>query len=225
MIFIIGNYKQVPFNNMDIKIRDRSLEEINMRKNEFLKICNVLDSLKIFYFLQTGVLLGAVREKNFIRWDWDVEISVFSSDLFPKIEQVIKKLESDLFQITKVVKKKEDCKIDFIGAYPKEVTNYTIFSWNFSKSKNIYWRRDRTVPSEFLNDFSKIQFFGREFNCPKNPEKYLTFAYGDWKTPLRTSDKELYMTKDFRNSNKVFMLNLRQNFLKFFYTLWKFIKK
>ena len=210
---------------MSIKTRNRSLEELNVRKNEFLKICNILDSLKIFYFLQTGVLLGAIRNNDFIKWDWDVEISVFSNDLNPKIDLVIKELEKSFFKVTKVIRKKEDSKIDFIGSLPKEVTNYTIFSWNYSTIKNIYWRRDRSVPVEFLNNFSKIQFFDREFNCPNNPKKYLTFAYGDWETPLRTSDKELYMTKNFRNSTKVFLHGLRQNFLKLIYTLWKFIKK
>ena len=82
-----------------------------------------------------------------------------------------------------------------------------------------------SVPSKFLNNLSKINFFGREFKCPNNPEEYLTFAYGNWKTPLRSSDKELYMTGDFRNKMKTFTSNLKQIFVKIIYALWKLIKK
>ena len=58
---------------MDIqKVRDRTPDELLTRKKEFLKICDILDELNINYFLQTGVLLGAVRDNDFIKWDWGV---------------------------------------------------------------------------------------------------------------------------------------------------------
>ena len=49
---------------MDLKVRDRTPEELSVRKNEFLKICDTLDNLNINYFLQTGILLGAIRDKE-----------------------------------------------------------------------------------------------------------------------------------------------------------------
>ena len=54
------------------KIRIRTPEELEVRKKEFLIICDVLEELKIKYFLQTGILLGAVRDNDFIKWDWDI---------------------------------------------------------------------------------------------------------------------------------------------------------
>ena len=62
---------------MDSKVRDRSKEELSIRKKEFLKISEILDKLKVNYFLQTGILLGAIRDNDLIKWDWDIEISVF----------------------------------------------------------------------------------------------------------------------------------------------------
>ena len=38
------------------KIRIRTPEELEVRKKEFLIICDVLEELKIKYFLQTGIL-------------------------------------------------------------------------------------------------------------------------------------------------------------------------
>tara|TARA_Y100001958_G_C21135055_1_gene475351 strand:- start:73 stop:696 length:624 start_codon:yes stop_codon:yes gene_type:complete len=174
------------------KVRDRTPEELSVKKNEFLKICDILDQLKIKYFLQTGILLGAIREQNFVKWDWGVDISVFSYELFNKIDVLEEALIKNGFKILSVNKKKEDLKIFFRGQYPLEVTGYTVFGWNYSKIKEIYWRTDYSVPSKYLNNFSRVELFGRKFNCPNPPEEYLTYAYGDWKKPLRSSDKNLY---------------------------------
>ena len=209
---------------MTNKTRDRSPEELTTRKIEFLKVCDILDANKIIYYLQTGILLGAVRDKNFIKWDWDVEISVFSDDFFPKIDLVVKELESNNFKMINVIKKKVDAKIDFIGKYSEDITKYTIYSWNYSNSKDMYWRRERFVPSKFLNNFSKISLFDRQFNCPKNPEEYLSFAYGNWKIPLRTSDKDLYMSKNFRNAKIVMFDNLKKKIQKTIYAIWKLFR-
>ena len=201
---------------MDLKVRNRTQEELSIRKYEFLKICDILDKLNINYFLQTGILLGAIRDKDLIKWDWDIEISVFSDEFLNEIDVLAKTLGDEGFKILGVNKKRDDSKIDFIGKYPEEVTGYTIFSWNYSKIKDVYWRREFSVPSKFLNNFSTIEFFGRKFNCPNNPEEYLTFAYGDWKTPLRTSDKNLYNSDKFKNKKISFLRNLKDDIKKKF---------
>ena len=58
------------------KVRDRTSDELLSRKNEFFKICNILDELNIDYYLHGGVLLGAIRDQDFIRWDWGIDIRV-----------------------------------------------------------------------------------------------------------------------------------------------------
>ena len=209
---------------MTDKTRDRSPEELTTRKIEFLKVCDILDSNKIIYYLQTGILLGAIRDKDFIKWDWDIEISVFSEDFFSKIDLIINDLEINNFKMINIIKKKEDSKIDFMGKYPADVSRYTIYSWNYSKTKDIYWRRERSVPSKFLNTFSKVSLFDRQFNCPKNPEEYLSFAYGNWKIPLRTSEKDLYMSKNFRNAKIVIIENFKKKIQKIIYRVWKLFK-
>ena len=80
------------------KIRIRTPEELEVRKKEFLIICDVLEELKIKYFLQTGILLGAVRDNDFIKWDWDIEISVFSKDFLPRIHIVANSLKKKVLE-------------------------------------------------------------------------------------------------------------------------------
>ena len=79
--------------NLDKKVRIRTKEELEVRKIEFLKICNLLDKLEIRYFLQTGILLGAIRHKGFIPWDWDVELSVFAVEVEPKMDQLLSEIK------------------------------------------------------------------------------------------------------------------------------------
>lgn len=202
------------------KVRDRTEQELLVRKTEFLKICKILDDLKIEYYLQTGILLGAVRNNNLIPWDWDIEISVFSEKFAPHIDEVANSLKKNDFKIKNIVRKTEQIKIDFVGKYPDNVTGYTIFGWNYSKIKDHYWRKEFVVPSKFLNSFSQISFFGREFNCPFNPEEYLTHAYGNWKKPLRSSDKKAYFNKNFK-INYLYLYNKFKNLiLKTLYNLW-----
>ena len=191
---------------MDLqKVRDRTPDELFIRKKEFLKICDILDDLNINYFLQTGVLLGAVRENDFIKWDWGVDISVFTDEFKNQIDPLTLSLKKANFEIIYVLNKKNDLKIYFKGKYPKDVTGYTIFSWNYSKKNDFYWRRNYSVPSKFLKSFSSVFFLGRKFRCPKNPEEYLTYAYGNWKKPIRTSDKEIYNSNDYHKLQKVFL--------------------
>jgi lipopolysaccharide cholinephosphotransferase len=191
----------------DKKVRVRTKKELAIRKKEFLKICKILDSLNINYFLQTGILLGAIRDKDLIKWDWDIEISVFANQFLKKIDLVAKALKKNKFTIININNKKQDSKIDFKGKLEESVTGYTIFSWNYSKLRKVYWRREYSVPEHFLKNLSKIKFFNRYFKCPSYPKEYLSFAYGDWKTPIRTSVKHVYNTSTFKNKNIYILLN------------------
>jgi hypothetical protein len=205
---------------MDLKVRDRTEEELEVRKKEFIKICDILDNLKINFFLNSGILLGAIRDNNFIKWDWDIEISVFSHDFFPKIDLISNILTKSGFKIIKIIRDKNNLKIDFTGIYPSNVTSYTIYGWQYSKIRDVYWRKELSIPSRFLNKLSKFNFLGREFNCPNNIEEYLTFVYGNWKVPLRTSNKKIYLTKNYKKNTLLYTI-LIEKFLMRIYHIFK----
>ena len=130
---------------MNKKTRVRTIKELFVRKKKFLLICKILDNLKINYFLQTGILLGAIRDNDF------------------------------------------------------------------------FWRNEFKVPSEFLKKLSTINFLGRQFKCPNNPQEYLKYAYGNWRKPLKTSNKALYFSKKFRNNNKYLFISITQIIKKILY--------
>ena len=107
--------------------------------------------------------------------------------------------------------------------YPENVTFYTIYGWQYSKKKDIFWRTDLSIPSKFLLNLSKFNFLDRQFNCPNNVEEFLTFIYGNWKKPLRTSNKKVYLTKNFKKQPLFYTILINKIF-KIIYKIFKIIK-
>ena len=69
------------------------------------------------------------------------------------------------------------------------------------------WRHRRKkslrVPAYLFNGNYIINFKGVNYRTLNPPEEYLEFCYGDWKVPMRTSDKSLYMTSKHWRSNTI----------------------
>jgi len=196
--------------NNDSKVRIRTPKELQVRKYEFLKICNMLDKLNIRYFLQTGILLGAIRHNNFIPWDWDVELSVFADEVVEKMDILINEISESGFTVKKYSKELSRLKIDFVGSLPRETTAYTIQGWNHDKIKKIFWRNKFKVPDYLFNKMKKIKLFEKHHLAPYPPENYLSHQYGNWEKPMQTSDKSIYLTREFSgiSSFKVFFKKL-----------------
>ncbi len=215
--------------NFDNKVRIRTKEELQIRKYEFLKICSILDKLKIKYFLQTGILLGAIRDNDLIPWDWDVELSVFSDDVINKFDLLIQEINNSGFSVERKFRELASLKIDFVGKLPEETTGYTIKGWNHDKNSQFFWRRTYKIPEYFLLNMKKIYFFEKYHFAPYPLEKFLEYQYGDWKKPKKTSNKIKYMTnqysginvrkylfKIFKNNKIKFLSNSLKNVFKLF---------
>ena len=181
----------------DSKIRIRTTKELEIRKHEFLKICYILDKLDIKYFLQTGILLGAIRQNNFIPWDWDIEVSVFADEVVEKTDILINELNIAGFSIDKYFIELSTFKIDFVGKLPLETTAYSIMGWNHDNDKKIFWRKKSKVSDYLFLEMRKIKLFEKYHLALFPPEDCLTYQYGDWQKPLRSTDKTKYLTKDF----------------------------
>ena len=73
---------------MSDELRFYTDEELMIRNEGLIKVKNGLDSLGIDFFLMMGVLLGAVRENNFIKWDWDVELGLFTESIIDRVDEL-----------------------------------------------------------------------------------------------------------------------------------------
>jgi hypothetical protein len=40
------------------------------------------------------------------------------------------------------------------------------------------------IPTRFFDNLTSVELYGIEYPAPNPPEEYLTWRYGDWKTPI-----------------------------------------
>lgn len=199
---------------MKNKLRLRTINELEDRKKGFFEIINILKSKNIFFFLQGGVLLGAVRNSDFIKWDWDVEISLFSDEFFEKRDLIKNALLENGFKIFKENYEMERIKIDIYKYQDYLTTGYTLFGWSLSKDKKKFFRGEINIPSRFIDNMEKITFFDEEFYCPGPVNEYLTYQYGNWKIELRSDNKREYLSEQFYKK-KSFMKKFLNRIKKF----------
>ena len=66
-------------------LRNYQIKELNFAK----EIIQLLNSMDIFPFIDSGCLIGAVRHKGFVPWDDDIDLGLIRKD-FDKIEKIAK---------------------------------------------------------------------------------------------------------------------------------------
>jgi phosphorylcholine metabolism protein LicD len=192
----------------DLKIF--SDEELNVRNEGLSLIHEGMCELEIDFFLMMGVLLGAVREKDFIRWDWDVELGFFTESIINRVSEIERVFESKQFKVELIDSTYENFKINlFYGS-----NKYTL--WGLHYSGNFLQRKDYKFPKKYFSTFDKIYFKGIVYKTPNNTKDLLGYIYGDWKIPKKTNIKSEYLQKDIF-INEVFFKKLI-NKIKFIFS-------
>ncbi len=183
---------------MTKKITIFSSEELQIRNNGLIEITNILENLNIKYYLTDGTLLGAVREKDFIPWDWDVEITVLSESIFPKTAELIESAKQNGFKISSVDQSITNFKLNLLKNKNKYSLNGLFLEGEY-RIRNAY-----IYPKRFFTIENKINFRGKEYPTVSNIEEYLIYQYGDWKTPSKSPfDKKSYLTKSVRRDSDI----------------------
>lgn len=199
---------------IDDQLRLRSDAELEIQNEGLIIIKEKLTKIGIKHFLSSGTLLGAVRDKNFIRWDWDVQMYLLREDAYPFKEKITKSLIEAGFTIDKYDNSKESLKWVLI----KKNVVYELTAWSLEGKWR--YRRNKTmkVPAYLFEGKYIINFKGTDYPTLNPPEEYLEFCYGDWQTPKRTSNKEIYSNSthlsDYKKTNKYFNL-IKKNIVKF----------
>ena len=196
-------------NYISAKLRGRGLREQvdNFHKGSkalLFKVDEMLNKQKVEYWLNYGTLLGAYRDHNFIKHDYDMDIGVWWKD-FQGLKEIF--LDNGFNLIVEFRfgpwdnPEKVEYRFEYAGAFI-DVDFYTIdenqmaYTYNPLFIDNYDYSNKGVVHPiicERINNpirgFKKIDFIGREFCVPSNTEEYLIYNYGsNWKIPKSVSD-------------------------------------
>jgi len=180
----IINGKEITFySDKELEFRNKGLQEIKV----------VLNTIDIDCILIFGILLGAVRDKNFIKWDWDVELAVFPEEIYPKFNKLEVLLLNNGFEVVKKRIESKHFKVNLI----KYDNKYTLLGLH--KNGDMRSSRWNQVPSKYFDQLGEIEFLGEIYKTPSNVNKYLAFTYGEnWRIPKMTYNKKEYLSSNGR---------------------------
>jgi len=170
-----------------------------MNKKIFTKnikiIHNILSQLNIKYFLLGGTLLGAIRENDFIDYDYDVDIGIFYEDIVDKIDKLKESLEKNnfIFWCEYGVINEGYCfqyikdsifRVDFDVVYRLSETK-SYYGLSVGPHNDVYKLYKYEVPiNNKILEYDRFKPLEITY-IPENYEKYLETEYGDWKTPRK----------------------------------------
>ncbi len=183
--------KKARFKNMEFEYEEEHLDihelpEINKEDavQILFKVQDLLEPKGVGIYLAWGTLLGAVRDKDFIKGDLDVDVFIKAEDeekLFANLQylkenriELIRAYKNGLYSFRDM---------DHLGVYIDfyvVTTPHNIWGLYCKCVSGVH-----CVPKKFMKDGGEIEFLGRTFKCPKNPEMFLEFIYGKtWVTPI-----------------------------------------
>jgi len=171
----------------DDKTRLRSDAELATQALGLAAVVDALAVLGVPHYLSGGTLLGAAREGDFIRWDWDVEVSVPTEAVLGRVDEVVAALTAVGFAVRDLDRSVENLKVVVV----REGAVYEIQGYRLEGD----WRTRRAyrTRARFFDGATTVTLRGRTYPCMGPLDDYLTDRYGDWRTPKRTADKSAYL--------------------------------
>jgi len=159
----------------------RAPSELALRETGLLELVEILEELKVAYFLADGTLLGAARNGDFIPWDPDVAIWI-KAEIFSRIkDELIKNLASQGFSIDAVGGRNPKLNVF------KYSEKFELEAWRLSGKNRV--RGGLWAPAHLLDNPGQIKLRGRLYPCPSPVNEFLSHRYGsDWRIPQVLSD-------------------------------------
>lgn len=188
-------------------------ERVPMNKEEatkdLLDVKKVLDSLGVKFFLGYGVVLGIIREKDFIDFDDDIDIIITQKLTYKERKRIAWALWDIGFTgidniVWNVYGRFEAAELGYNGTEETGIIpckRSVPISIMFYKDTGEEWLcipkkggiPVLAVPYKFLEKGEWVKFKGEKFLIPSPKIEYLEFLYGkDWKIPKEGAHAKQY---------------------------------
>jgi len=169
-------------------------------------INNLMTTHGVELYLDSGTLLGIVRDKDLIAWDDDIDFAVNENHFSQALDamrgfnnvapyrnsidwsiEVLSMLDQDVAIIINFKNKAGESYIPFETSVQmrREVDGNS----ELVSSAGLFY-----VPAQFFTGYDEIPFQDIKLKGPKNHTEFLRFMYGDWQSPK----KEMKIT-DYQN--------------------------
>lgn len=187
---------------LGIKQIDRDIAFENLKI-----IADILYKTNIHWGPVFGTLLGIVRENNFIEWDEDIDLYILEEDeeVFKNALWNIKAAGFDIVRYERRGLYSIMRNGEYIDFY---VLRKLAPELRFSGGGEFIFER-------YLKDTTKIDFKGIKIDIPREYDEYLTFLYGDWRTPVQWANFEMSTLQKLIVKFKYMIKNNLPDFLYF----------
>lgn len=178
-------------------------EQLKKAKKMLRDVSSFLEEHDIPYMLDYGTLLGIIRENRLLPWDTDMDLSMSRRHL-----DVFLKNKKKLWKMGYRVRVRRYDKD--VGPFKKgevrviKVQTRRLFFFKEGNLMDIFVKKEmgdeqvytvgvdpfylKSVPAKFFRNRRKYEFKGKTYSVPKDYVDYLSFVYGDWKTPVKDWD-------------------------------------
>jgi len=177
-----------------------------LKMKDLKDVMSVFKSHKVRAFLSYGAVLGAVREKDFIQWDDDIDIDVVDTISFETRKSIGATL-GDLGFIAQMISfnvlgrmeltaigLQGECRYDGDGEtgiivctrnFPFSIFFYKEEGDDFVCTPKVGAMKLISNLKKFYEKPASVKLHKETFITPGPLPEYLTYMYGDWKTPQR----------------------------------------
>lgn len=177
----IYKYKlRLLFPGIQVINKERAHENLMLLKQ-------VLDSYNLNWGLAFGSLLGAVREHDFIDWDEDIDMYILKEE-----EEIFKNALWDLRDLGFEMLRYERRGVYSLGRNGEYMDFYVLNKINDDLRQT---GGGGYIFEKYLQNRSEIEFRGIKLMVPTEYDEYLTFQYGDWRTPVRFYNPQMNLMK------------------------------
>ena len=179
-----------------------------------------LDKMSIPGYIYYGTLLGMVREKSFIKHDYDIDFAVLI-DNEEQIDRIHKAMDEQGYQY------RSTCKVNGIIVEDSYIYHDIRFDLSYFRMEGnnrvtyvLYREKDvvykegkfdvlKEINPSMPDTIEKFHLFGTSFNIPQNPESVIEKIYGSqWRIPIKNwnwKDEENKSECDFQGDKEYYV--------------------